>query len=91
MRVLFASPSFAPQLGGAETWTRAVFGAFRDRGHDVSVIARATLAVPDSHEVAGMAVERVTGGRLTFAQAVRHAAEECRSRSRAADCRQFRA
>jgi glycosyltransferase involved in cell wall biosynthesis len=70
VRVLFASPTFAPQLGGAETWTRAVLGALRDRGHDVSVVARAAPAIPHAHDVDGIVVERVAGGRPTFARAI---------------------
>ncbi len=73
MRILLATPAFAPQVGGAETWTRAVFAALAARDHQVNVVARASRQVPGRHDVDGVAVERVDGGRARFARAVARA------------------
>ena len=73
MRVLLASPAFAPQLGGAETWTRAIFTRLAGRGADVHVLARAVDGQPTDHELDGVRVERVPGGRMAYLRAVRRA------------------
>lgn len=70
LRVLVASPAFAPQLGGAETWTRSVFGRLARRGHAVDVLARAAPSAERAHAIDAMNVERVGGSRAAFARAV---------------------
>src|SRR5690348_3187141 len=73
MRILLVTPAFAPQVGGAETWTRAIFGALAASGHQIRVVARASEEILGRHDVDGVAVERVNGGRARFARAVARA------------------
>jgi glycosyltransferase involved in cell wall biosynthesis len=70
VRILLASPRFAPQVGGAETWTRAVGRELAARGHGLAVITRAAPGLPRTATVDGMTVRRVPGGRGAFASAI---------------------
>ncbi len=74
LRILLCTPRFAPQVGGAETWTREVVGGLVRRGHRVVVVARSASGVAQRSREAGAIVHRVEGGRLTFAGAVMRAA-----------------
>jgi len=71
VRILIASPTFAPQVGGAETWSLAIARGLLDRDHSVEVVARAGGSHVQSGPVHGIRVLRVPGGRLAFARAIR--------------------
>ena len=68
LQLLMCTPRFAPQLGGAETWTREVGKALAARGHDLAVIARAAPGRPERERLEAIEVTRVGGGRLEFAR-----------------------
>jgi glycosyltransferase involved in cell wall biosynthesis len=78
VRILLASPRFAPQVGGAETWTHAVSKGLIVRGHQVHVITRAARGLSESATIDGIAVRRVAGGRWAFASAIAHAVRDQR-------------
>ena len=52
MRLLICAPTFAPQVGGAETWLRGVTSRLVERGHDVSVVTRAAATMYANTKVA---------------------------------------
>ncbi|MCA1832726.1 MAG: glycosyltransferase family 4 protein [Actinobacteria bacterium] len=70
LRLLVCTPKYAPQVGGAETWLRALLEAMSARSHDVSVIARAAAEADEDHVAGGIPVHRVRGGRVAFARAI---------------------
>jgi glycosyltransferase involved in cell wall biosynthesis len=70
MRVLLCSPRFAPQLGGAETWTREVARGLAARGHAVRAVSRAAPGVAPRDRRDGVEVLRATGGRTGLSRAV---------------------
>jgi len=67
-QIILATPRFAPDVGGAETWTREVTAGLVARGHRVTVVARGELDGED--EVRGVRVLRFSGGRARFAGAI---------------------
>ena len=69
-RLLLCTPRFAPQLGGAETWTREVGRGLRARGHALSVVTRAAPGLPGRDRVDSIEVVRAPGGRVAFARAI---------------------
>ncbi|MFA5891767.1 MAG: glycosyltransferase family 4 protein [Actinomycetota bacterium] len=72
LRLLICTPRFAPQVGGAETWTREIAAGLAARGHEVHVIARAAPGCES--DVAGpVSVHRVHGGRAAFTREVARA------------------
>src|SRR5207244_1946341 len=73
VRVLLATPRFAPQVGGAETWTLEVCAGLASRGHLVEAIARAAPEAAASGSIRGVEVRRVPGGRVTFARGIARA------------------
>jgi glycosyltransferase involved in cell wall biosynthesis len=76
LRLLLATPRFAPQRGGAETWTREIAGGLARRGHRVLVLARAAPGVEQGSSVQGVEVRRSAGSRLGFAADVARAVRE---------------
>ena len=64
------TPTFAPEIGGAETWTREVMTALGRRGHEIRVLAYAKDGIEREYTVGGMRVDRVQGGRLAVARTV---------------------
>src|ERR671937_1202634 len=70
VRVLLATPRFAPQVGGAETWTLEVCAGLVARGHRVEAVARAGPEEASQAPVRGVEVRRVPGGRLGVARAI---------------------
>lgn len=74
--VLVCTPRFAPQIGGAETWTREVTRALARRGHAVAVLARAAHGLDREGHIDGVAVHRVSGSRARFGREIwRHVHE----------------
>lgn len=65
MDIVLAGPRFAPQIGGAETYTFALTRALTRRGHRVRVLARGAGALESTH-VGGIEVERLHASRLGF-------------------------
>jgi glycosyltransferase involved in cell wall biosynthesis len=78
LRLLVCTPKYAPQVGGAETWLRALLDALVDRGHEVSVVARSAPGVPQRSRIHGVAIERISGGRAAFAGGISAAVRELR-------------
>jgi len=70
-RLLLCTPRFAPQVGGAETWTREICRGLAALGHEVSVVSRGGAGLPARDHLDTIDVTRVQGGRLGFARAVR--------------------
>jgi glycosyltransferase involved in cell wall biosynthesis len=70
LRILVGAPKFAPQIGGAETWLRALLAAMVDRGHHVDVVSRAAPELSDRSSINGISVHRTPGGRVAFARAI---------------------
>jgi glycosyltransferase involved in cell wall biosynthesis len=68
--LLLCTPRFAPQVGGAETWTREVGRGLVARGHALSVVTRAASGLPDQDSVDSIEVVRAPGGRLAFARTI---------------------
>lgn len=65
MEIVLAGPRFAPQIGGAETYTFALSRALVHRGHGVRVLARAAPSFT-SAVIDGIEVERLSPSRLGF-------------------------
>ena len=70
LTVAVCTPRFAPQVGGAETWLRAVLAGLTLRDHRVIVLAAAWPGIASSTTVDGIEVRRAAPGRLTFARHV---------------------
>ena len=70
LRLMLCTPRFAPQLGGAETWTREVAAALGEKGHGLTVVARAAPGVPASAHLGPIEVVRVAGSRLALGREV---------------------
>jgi glycosyltransferase involved in cell wall biosynthesis len=70
MRVLLCTPRFAPQVGGAETWTRGVACGLARRTHAVRVVAGAASQIPPRERRDGLDVFRAAGGRAGLWRAV---------------------
>jgi glycosyltransferase involved in cell wall biosynthesis len=70
-RLLLCTPRFAPQVGGAETWTREICRGLAARGHQVAVVSRGGPGLPPRERVETIDVTRVPGGRVAFARAIR--------------------
>src|SRR5688572_8486099 len=68
LRLLLCTPRFAPQLGGAETWTREIGCSLVARGHELAVIARTAPDRPAREHLGSIDVTRVGGSRLGFAR-----------------------
>jgi glycosyltransferase involved in cell wall biosynthesis len=64
MDIVLASPRFAPQIGGAETYTLALCRELVRRGHRVRVLARG--AALSSARIDGIEVERLSSSRIGF-------------------------
>ena len=58
LRIAFVTPRFAPQLGGAETYTRCVLSELATAGHEVEVVAGTAPGLPSQDVVAGLRVLR---------------------------------
>jgi glycosyltransferase involved in cell wall biosynthesis len=71
--VLVATPRFAPDIGGAETWTREVTAALAARGYRLRVVARWRAGLPPRHLEGEIEVLRIPGGRARFAAEVARA------------------
>lgn len=72
LRLLMCTPRFAPQLGGAETWTREIAAGLAGRGHHIQVIARAAPGC-EVDAAGSVSVQRVPGGRVAFSREVARA------------------
>lgn len=70
--IVFATPRFAPQIGGAETYTLELARALRAGGHQVRVLARAAPGVA-SGRIGGIEVERLASSRIAFGRALARA------------------
>jgi len=78
VRILIASPTFAPQVGGAETWSLRVAEGLIARGHAIEVVARAAPRGVPSDVALDVPVRRVTGGRFAFARGIGRSVEAIR-------------
>lgn len=58
LHVAFLTPTFHPEVGGAETYTRWVLAGLASRGHRVWALAGAAPGLPRSGEVGGVTVLR---------------------------------